>query len=248
MSLLMTNVPNQPATLPAIPVLQDIKGWESVPIEECFEKLVSLSDLGCERIKVVPAYHSAGLRGALSDAHLREGVAEKLVKAAEILPDRFQFAVWDAWRPLEVQAALFEQSVAKCRRRLPHLSESELIEEAKKYAARPSEDIEAPYPHSTGGALDLTIADDAGHLLEMGVGHDAISPATATRYYEEKMEQGYSLSEKERRALWSRRLLFHALTSAGFRNYRAEWWHYDFGNQLWAVQEQKVARYGRVSL
>ncbi|WP_243737176.1 M15 family metallopeptidase [Halomonas ventosae] len=29
-------------------------------------------------------------------------------------------------------------------------------------------------------------------------------------------------------------MLYHAMRGAGFSNLPSEWWHYDFGNQLWA--------------
>ena len=231
-----------------IPILPDIEGWKNVPIEECSEELISLSDFGCERIKVSPIYYSAGLRGSLPVAYLRKGVVKKLAEAAGILPDGLHFVVWDAWRPLDVQEVLYERALEKCRQQHPHLGEAELAELAEKFAARPSENPCAPYPHSTGGGLDLTLANDKGNLLEMGSKHDSISPVSVTRFYEAKLEHEQVLSRNEQLALWNRRILFHALNLAGFTNYPGEWWHFDFGDQLWAIQNHAIARYGKASL
>ena len=68
------------------------------------------------------------------------------------------------------------------------------------------------------------------------------------KYFEEKIKLGQELSATEMLALKNRRLLFHALRSVGLTNYHREWWHFDFGNQLWAVQENTAAIYGKASL
>lgn len=228
--------------------MKKIDGWKGIPIVECHESLVSLSEIYKARIAVISAYHASGIQGAVPDAYLREGVSERLIKATELLPLNYRFAVLDAWRPLEVQASLFKRMLGKNRDLHPQWSEADLVKLAEQYAAYPSEDEEAPYPHSTGGALDITIMDNAGNLLEMGAGFDELSPQTATRFYEERLEQGYPLSRSEQQALSNRRMLFHALHAVGFTNYHGEWWHFDFGNQLWAVQKGTTARYGRISL
>ena len=57
------------------------------------------------------------------------------------------------------------------------------------------------------------------------LGEDA--PLTVEEFlrFEEHAEEPFTTN---------RRLLFHAMTGAGFTNYRGEWWHFDFGNQRWA--------------
>lgn len=37
----------------------------------------------------------------------------------------------------------------------------------------------------------------------------------------------------------NRRLLYHAMTSAGFCTDPDEWWHFDYGNQKWALSLNK---------
>ncbi|MGC8979381.1 M15 family metallopeptidase, partial [Caldisericum sp.] len=84
------------------------------------------------------------------------------------------------------------------------------------------------------GAIAAAIADDRGVWLKMGTYFDEMTDRTSTRYYEEKLEKGVNLSEIEIEILKNRRLLFHVMTNAGFTNYTHEWWHYDYGNQLWS--------------
>jgi D-alanyl-D-alanine dipeptidase len=70
----------------------------------------------------------------------------------------------------------------------------------------------------------------------MGTEADEIAPASVTRWFEEHPEEPFTTN---------RRLLFHAMTSAGFTNYLGEWWHFDYGNQRWAnVSGVGTALYG----
>ncbi|MBQ4051251.1 MAG: hypothetical protein IJD13_06430, partial [Oscillospiraceae bacterium] len=42
----------------------------------------------------------------------------------------------------------------------------------------------------------------------------------------------------------NRRLLYHVMIRAGFTNYDGEWWHFDYGNPLWASRTGKEPFYG----
>ena len=42
----------------------------------------------------------------------------------------------------------------------------------------------------------------------------------------------------------NRRLLFNAMVDQGFTNYSEEWWHFDYGNQFWALINGVHAIYG----
>jgi D-alanyl-D-alanine dipeptidase len=70
--------------------------------------------------------------------------------------------------------------------------------------------------HNRGAAIDLTLirASD-GRPLGMGTRFDAFSPRSHT-------------TNATGRALRNRLTLKRALEAEGFRNYRREWWHYDF--------------------
>jgi D-alanyl-D-alanine dipeptidase len=39
--------------------------------------------------------------------------------------------------------------------------------------------------------------------------------------------------------LYNRRLLHNTMTDAGFVNLPSEWWHFDYGDQLWAWANKK---------
>jgi D-alanyl-D-alanine dipeptidase len=90
--------------------------------------------------------------------------------------------------------------------------------------------------------------DLEGRLVRMGTGFDEFSDYTPTRYYEAELERGRRLSLTAIEALQNRRVRFHVMRSCGFTNYHKEWWHFDFGNQPWAIQEDTIAKYGKASL
>jgi len=46
----------------------------------------------------------------------------------------------------------------------------------------------------------------------------------------------------------NRALIIDVMERHGFKVNASEWWHFDFGNQLWAVQENATAIYGKASL
>jgi D-alanyl-D-alanine dipeptidase len=137
--------------------------------------------------------------------------------------------VYDAWRPLTLQQEIFERYRSELRRLAPQWSEETLLEQVQRYVALPSADRDRPSPHATGGAVDVGLLDEAGQYVAMGTAFDAFQVESATRYLEERLEQGVALGSSETTWLWNRRVLFHALQSVGFANYPDEWWHFQYG-------------------
>lgn len=222
--------------------------WEEIrkiKIIECGEDLVPL-DLYPEKIINHPEYFIQGLKNSLPVCFTRVSIYEKLINATEFLPNGYKFVIFDAFRPVELQQSLFDSYKEKLRKYNPNLSEEELIKLTLNFVALPSYDETKPSPHNTGGAIDLSICDDKGRLLDMGTYFDEMSEVANTRYFEEKVERGEKLTEKEIEILKNRRLLFHIMTFFDFSNFSNEWWHYDYGNQLWAYHKEKdYAIYGR---
>jgi D-alanyl-D-alanine dipeptidase len=232
---------------PPIPEFElSIKGWKNIPIEECGERLVSIGEAFPEQlVDLRPQYYLQGISGALPECYVRETVVERLVDVACHLPDGLRLVIWDAWRPLKVQQALFDDYKTELRNQYPDMDEDRLIEETSTFVSLPSDNPLFPSPHSTGGAIDLSIVDDGGEYLKMGTAFDDFSLRANTRYYEEKLEAG-SITPPEEEFLQNRRLLFHVMTRGGFTNYPEEWWHFDYGDQFWAkLSGNRVALYGR---
>lgn len=231
-----------------IPYIKNNEGWKEILLVPTEEKLVSLKGLREDKVKIKPMYYLQEINGAIDDCFVREMIMNMLLLASSKLPKGYKLVILDAWRPIEVQEALFQIYKEQFKNENPHFSKEELMEYTQKYVSLPSFDKLKPSPHNTGGAVDLTIENEKGELLDMGTEYDEMINRASTRYYEERLESGEVLTEKEMKILKNRRLLFHIMTEVGFTNYNEEWWHYDFGNQFWAKQKNKIAFYGAMSL
>lgn len=209
---------------PPIPPLTEPPNWARLPIAECGEPLVTLKE--SERLRVRAVYAEAGIPGAPTTVSVRAGVAERLEKAASMLPAGVALVVFDGYRPLSVQRHLYDGYRAEVAAAHPDWTNEAVENAVRQFVAAPVADPACPPPHRTGGAVDVYLIEAAsGAELAMGTAADEISPASVTRWFEEQPQEPFTTN---------RRLLFHAMTGAGFRNYRGEWWHYDFGNQRWA--------------
>jgi D-alanyl-D-alanine dipeptidase len=184
--------------------------------------------------------------GAVEDLWARTSVVDKLAATnARLAEMGLRLHVFDAWRPLAVQAFFHDVWVPEALgQRRPDLSEAAIAREVTRYWAAPSADPLRPSPHSTGAALDLTLVWEDGEPLFMGGLFDDPSAVSHTDHFE-RLEAGadFSFSAEEARA--NRRLLYWGMAEAGFANYPDEWWHFSFGDQMWAaLTGQAAAIYG----
>lgn len=231
-----------------LPHVHPIQDWKKIPIHENKEELVSMQSIDSGLLIVKPQYHEKGIVGALNDCYVRREVAIMLVEAARKLPNGYKLMIWDGWRPFSVQSQLYDAYVNQLSNDFPEFSEERLIESARQFVSYPNEDEESPAPHFTGGAVDVTIVDPNGDQLQMGTEFDEFTNSAWTKYFEEK-NNNEELTEDEETFMKNRRLLQHIMTTSGFTNYPAEWWHFDHGNQWWAKQSNEpVAKYGLVKL
>ena len=230
-----------------------MRPWSSLPIQENHEPLVALPE---QLLRIEPHPYAAlgapyGLE--LSPFRLRRGVLDRLLQAQAILEQHqpeWQFAVFDAWRPVAVQAFMVNHAIGEeCHRRgVDPMTDSPgrqaAVEDVGRFWAPPSESAATPPPHSTGGAVDLTLADAQGQELAMGGAIDAIGPISEPLHYAAMAQQQPDSQE----AFWhGRRLaLTEAMQAAGFAQHPNEWWHFSWGDQLWAWRTGAVqACYGR---
>lgn len=181
-----------------------------------------------------PPYYRA-IPGAIDKLLLRKGAAVLLEAInARIGSVGLELWLFDGWRPQAVQAYFHDHWFpAELRRRKPHLSEETLLAEVETYWAAPSEGDASPSPHSTGGAVDLTLRWRDGEQLWMGSLFDDASAIAHTDHFEHLADgEKFSFSDEEARA--NRRLLYWLMVEAGFASNPTEWWHYSYGDQMWA--------------
>ncbi|MBE2168007.1 MULTISPECIES: M15 family metallopeptidase [unclassified Cobetia] len=226
----MTSTLNRP--IPPIPS-HDEPDWTQVtriPVKGCGSTLVPTS-LGPSCLKVYPAYARLGIPGAVNECLVRRAVYQRLLQAARALPQGLSLVVMDGWRPWRVQQYLFETLYQSLKTHDPELDEAQLLARTREFVSLPSRDPDAPSPHLTGGAVDVTLCDADGLLLEMGTLFDEATPESHADHFE-RHPPASDTPQAEARD--NRRLLYHVMTEAGFTNLPSEWWHFDFGDQLWA--------------
>lgn len=163
------------------------------------------------RVRVLSNYWHAGWDQAVPTTWMRAEALDRLGYVAEGLPDRLGLAVFDAWRPLPLQAELYEAAYDE-----PGLPAG--------YVAEPIADPRTPPPHLTGGTVDLTLTLD-GTPLALGTGFDDFTDRAAAR----------SLEDEPGAARELRRVLYHHMRRGGFVVLHCEWWHFEFGTRRWAA-------------
>ncbi|MCF0143360.1 MAG: M15 family metallopeptidase, partial [Parasporobacterium sp.] len=209
----------------------DFPTIEKYEIENVSEPMVSLSELGFEILSV---YFAKMLPGSIEDAYARETVANMLIKASGLLPEGYSFVIFDAYRPITVQQALWDDYRAEVAESHPGLDEAETDRLTAIFVSPPSYNEMQPSLHNTGGAIDLTIKDNRGHLLNMGTEFDTFRESSNTAYFE-----GSDNTE----VINNRRMLFNVMTEAGFENLPSEWWHFEYGTKFWGYFSGKRPLY-----
>lgn len=239
-----------------------MKPYQQIPISECGESLVPipLEQFAVEQphpyVKVAAPY------GDKSPYFLRQGVLERLLQAQrslqQICPD-WRIQIFDAYRPLAVQQYMVDFSATQAAavqglvlEQLPVADRQTILEQVYQFWAVPSYDPATPPPHSTGAAIDVTLVDAMGEVVDMGSPIDEMSLRSYPDYFAEADEphamkpesmQGTLPTQKDRsegdRSKFStfhhhRQLLKQIMVGAGFRQHPREWWHFSFGDQLWA--------------
>ena len=226
-----------------IPAPREKRGYRDIPIDANGaankEKIVRADAFGIAgenfyaSTRNPPYYHA--IPGAIDVIAMREGAAKRLQHANDVLGlVELELWVFDAWRPQAVQIYFHDQWLPnELKRRDPSLSGDALLAQVETYWAAPSAGDDAPSPHSTGGAIDLTIRWRNGDPLWMGSLFDDASAIANTAHFEgAATDAAFSFSAEEARA--NRRLLYWLMRDAGFASNPNEWWHFSYGDQMWA--------------
>ena len=227
-----------------------MKIWNKIPIRDNGDKLIAIPSY-LKFFDPHPYYHlGAPYKDKTSIWKLRKEVVNRLVKVNDSLisNNRFYLLIYDSWRPLEVQEFMFKRAfLSECERldinaSIKNMkSYPSILEKVEKFWAYPCYDSSCPPPHSTGGALDVCLSDKHGNLVEMGSKIDQMDETSNPDFYEN--------IKNEEAIIWNSRrtLLKEIMTKFGFAQHPNEWWHFSYGDQLWAWKNKKAnAIYGRI--
>lgn len=231
-----------------------MKPYQKIAIVECGEPLVPIP-LAQFAVESPHPYQKVGaIYPDASPYHLRQSVLAALISAQTKLQDLqpgWRLQIFDAYRPVSVQEYMVDYTfaeVAQAEKLNPtSLSQQQrdaIWQKVYKIWAVPNHNPLTPPPHSTGAAVDLTLVDATGKVIDMGSAIDELSPRSGADYYACDPELPYH---------HNRQLLRDVMCAAGFRRHLEEWWHFSLGDQMWAwLSNQEypdahvTARYGRV--
>ncbi|MDJ0694728.1 M15 family metallopeptidase [Mastigocoleus sp. MO_188.B34] len=234
-----------------------MRPYHKIPIVESNEPLIEIPLEKFALESPHPYIKLGAPYGEYSPYFLRKSVVERLITAQNHLCQLFpewRIQIFDAYRPVAVQEFMvnysFKQALQERKLEESELSSIQvqaLWEEVYKIWATPSLDKNTPPPHSTGAAVDVTLVNERGQIINMGSPIDELSDRSLPDYYalgDDSQSQDYHAKRK---------LLCSIMEKAGFCRNPREWWHFSFGDQMWAWLNNQVnsgknfiACYGRV--
>lgn len=206
----------------------DFSKYQSADLDD---SLVKLTD--SEKIKIEPNWTLEnsweGKRYAdyiaehpeYDGVYVRSELADRLKIAAASLDDRYSLVVRAGHRPIEVQRRILIECADDYKKNHPDASDQEALEHARTFVSDP--DITLP-PHVCAAAVDIELMYTAtGELLDFGSKIDDDNDKSFLYYPDLTQEQ------KD-----NRQILVKAMLDAGFASCMPEWWHFSYGDQVWA--------------
>lgn len=156
-----------------------------------------------------------------NEKRIRAYIYQMLLDAKQFLPKGYYFKIYEAYRPLNAQKQLWQQVVEEQKNLYPHLSENseEFLDICNTFCANPYRQGSG---HQSGAAIDVSLCNQNKEDYFMGSNVRGFTPES---------DFNYPVSDEAKK---NRLILREALEKVGFINYPSEWWHYSFGDRLWA--------------
>ena len=147
---------------------------------------------------------------------MRKSVAISLIETASYFNGHeFILKVESAYRSLDEQKGRFTMRYQSMKTSFPKKTETKLFEMANTYTAG----IPILAAHTAGAAVDVTLLDKRGALLDFGAPYNYGGIESITDY------PHLSKTVKE-----NRKILKEGMEKLGFINYPFEYWHYSIGD------------------
>ncbi|MBL4766584.1 MAG: D-alanyl-D-alanine carboxypeptidase family protein [Rhodobacteraceae bacterium] len=154
-----------------------------------------------------------------TDWRIRRVVFDKVMTCAEALPDGLCLMIFDAFRPRTRQWELWNPVFAQISKDHPEWDKTRVYTEASRWVAPPDGFGSG---HQAGAAVDLKLARTDRTELDFGGLMKGLSGVAPTEW---------PVAPGIRR---NRDMLVTAMHATGMVNYPDEWWHFSYGDRLWA--------------
>lgn len=202
---------------------------------------------------------------------LRKSVAEKLAylnnmikndsELTSIFGGPVELYIEEGLRSFSTQEMLYKQVFpALLRKQFPGIDSEEVDNKLKDLIAFPSLNEESPSPHSTGAAFDVTLRFHTNESLAYDKNQQEVvlkrfdadvSEANFPDYFENPNNIHNNLDARIR----DNRRIFYALMTGKYFGYNTEfacnpteWWHWSYGDQLWAFVKNLPHAYYSVAI
>ncbi len=156
---------------------------------------------------------------------LRKTVANKLFSVADNLPDGLSLKLYSAYRSKEKQNKLWKETVEEVRKEHPDLRTAKIISLAQYRTNDPKQTMGG---HETGGAVDVALCTSKGEDIDFGTAYHERNDSTRTFSKDITKEQ-----------FANRKLLIKLMKKERFTNFPGEWWHFSYGDRVWAAYNGK---------
>lgn len=168
---------------------------------------------------------------------VREAIIEKIGRISKVLDQQDKILIIrSAWRSFEHQQLLWETTFGSFKKKHPEKSDVDIKQIISYFIAPPTKSM-----HVTGGAVDALIYDKIEDcVMDFGTnkGLEIDLSKKCYPYYPD-----ISHEAKKNRAL-----LINLFEDEDFVCDLKEYWHFDYGNTIWAIEKEKeFAIYGPIT-
>ena len=191
-----------------------VEAIRKIKVKENNEKLTLIKDNELFLIKTELPY-------------IRQTVADKLFEVAhELKKQNLKLVLFELLRDIEKQKHMWQEEYDKIKRENSNLPNDEIEFLVSKRVAKVSSNKGGG--HQTGGAVDIGLCTINNELLDMGTEYLEFNDRTYTN------SKDISIDQKN-----NRKLLLKIMKNKGFANFPTEWWHYSYGDTMWAAYSSK---------
>ena len=187
-----------------------------VHVHENFDPLVDF----------LPHRHIIFNEETLEDPNLiRKQVLFKLYRIADKLPEGVNLKIYKTFRSRIKMSGNFEEVISEITAENPEIGRHEAMKLAKFKTDDPKGSMGG---HETGGAVDVALCNDKGEDFNYGTRFHEYNDSTFT----------YSshITKEQRK---NRKQLVKLMKRQGFVNFPGEWWHFSYGDRMWAAYKGK---------
>ena len=187
-----------------------------VHVHECFDPLVDF----------LPHRHIIFNNETLEEPILiRKKVLFKIYNIADSLPEGLNIKIYKVFCSRIKMNDVFEGVIAEITAHNPGIGRNEAMKLAKFKTDDPKGSTGG---HETGGAVDVALCDDKGVDLDYGTKFHEYNDSTFTF--------NSHITKAQRK---NRKDLIKIMKKQGFVNFPGEWWHFSYGDRMWAAYKGK---------